>query len=106
MTLILQGTILIMVFVSHGSSHNDQEFKNLILQRLDQQDHKIELQDEMILEQNKKIEELEKTIQVQKKVQMHINDTIDKLDIQIENTNKKGKNLKTKENTSFLNGEF
>ena len=107
MTLTLQGTIfMIVVFVGHGSSFNDQETKNYILKRLDQQDHKIELQNEKILEQDKRIEELEKTILVHTKLQMHINDTIDKLDIQIENTNKKGKNLKAKVNTSFSNGKF
>ena len=104
MTSILQETILVMViFVSQGFGHNDQEIKNLILERLAQQDHKIQLQDEKILKQDKEIEQLKIAMQVQETIQMYINDTIDRHDNQIENTITTGKNLKTKiKNSSFL----
>ena len=83
-TILQLGIIVISFFVSCVLCHNHEEFKQMVLMRLDQQDKKIHQQDVKIQKQEKEINQLKKAIQDQKIIQKHINDTIDRHDNHIE----------------------
>ena len=79
--------LLCVSYVQCNVEFDQRLFKKTILERLAKQDAKIELQDEKIAKQDDLMKMLEAEIKTCKAVQMHINETIDRHDTQIENIN-------------------
>ena len=59
LALLLRVTICFVLFINYGTCETDQEFKDMILQKIAVQDKKIQKQEEKNFKQDEKIKQLE-----------------------------------------------
>ena len=82
--LLLRVTICFVLFINYGTCETDQEFKDMILEKIAVQDEKIQKQEEKNFKQDEKIQQLEtENAALKSKMDLHQSHFQESLDIAI-----------------------
>ena len=84
LALLLRVTICFVLFINYGTCETDQEFKDMILEKIAVQDEKIQKQEEKNFKQDEKIQQLEsENAALKSKLDLHQSHFQESLDIAI-----------------------